>query len=237
MLFSPSIFYYHYQMLCPVCFSENECSCLTEGTLTVKKRKDRISDYYDPLLDGGVEEYEKLGWESAGAQRRRFDVMLDGIGFDGMSILDVGCGLGSLLEALKSRGWESGYWGVDILPEMVEEARLKHPDQDWLCTDLFADNPFEKKSFDVVYASGIFNLDLGNNIDFLKEALNCFAGLSRSHICFNLLSDSSRDKEEGYFYYREDEVRRLVAEELSALSIRVEHSYLPNDMTVIITLD
>ncbi len=197
-----------------------------------------ISNYYEPLLEEGHEEFERLGWESAAAQNRRYDIMLETVGFDGMSLLDVGCGLGSLMTAVKNRGWKTEYRGIDLMPEMVEEAREKHPEQEWHCGDLFSENPFNQESFDIVYASGIFNLDLGNNLDFLDKALGCFSSLAKSHICFNLLSEHSMDKEDGYFYYREVDVRRVIARnpELEQGRLRIEHSYLPNDMTVIISL-
>ena len=58
---------------------------------------------------------------------------------EGSRILEVGCGAGDLLSALKpSRGV-----GVDFSPEMIALARKRHPDLEfieWMLTSLFSMN-------------------------------------------------------------------------------------------------
>lgn len=53
----------------------------------------------------------------------------------GDSILDAGCGYGALLDLLPS-WWRGGYCGIDISPELVERARLMHPDRRFGVCDL-----------------------------------------------------------------------------------------------------
>ncbi len=198
-------------------------------------RKSLIYEYYRPRLDQGSLDHEKLGWESREAQFRRFDVLLDTLVSPGISILDVGCGLGNLLDACHMKNMEVDYTGVDIIPDMILKARQRHPDAQWYCCDIFSENPLCPRTYDIVYSSGIFNIDLGNNPEFLLDAIDLFLTLSNQYVCFNLLSDRSKDQEEGYFYYNEDMVVRRILNKfpLKKHNITIESDYLENDFSVI----
>ena len=181
----------------------------------------------------GLPEYRVLGWESEEAQRIRFDIMISSICLDNKKILDVGCGMGNLLDYLKQKGIKAGYTGVDILQSMIELAESKNPDANFYCLDIFKDNIFKKGSFDVVYASGIFNLDLGNNREFLLGALILFLDLSREAVIFNLLHHNSPDKEDGYFYLSPDEIKQTVERIPHKVKrVNIMENYLQNDLTV-----
>ncbi len=209
----------------------NRCTCTCGKTKTSV-----IYDYYVPRLSDGEKDHEKLGWESREAQYRRFDILLDNTAFPGMSVLDVGCGLGNLLDAFQEINIPVEYSGIDLIPHMVEQARERYPDARWFCCDIFSHSPFREKEFDVVYASGIFNINLGNNMGFLMRALNLFFSLSKKYVVFNLLSDHSRNQEEGYFYYNGERVRQSISRQfhLEENRIHIISDYLDNDFTVIL---
>src|SRR5947199_6167766 len=69
----------------------------------------------------------------------------------GASVLEVGCGTGDLIAALKPK---EGV-GVDISPRLVDEARRKHPLIDFVVADAETlDAPeLEGRSFDYVVFS------------------------------------------------------------------------------------
>lgn len=56
---------------------------------------------------------------------------------DATSILELGCGTGSLLTALRNAGWEGHYCGVDISPRAIKSAQ-KRSDQksSWVVSDI-----------------------------------------------------------------------------------------------------
>ena len=208
-------------------------SCLCKNK---QNRRSLIHSYYHPRLSREGFDHEKLGWESREAQYRRFEVVLDKLGFHGMSILDVGCGLGNMLDFCQKKNLSVFYTGVDILPDMIEHARKRHPDANWFCCDIFSENRLCSETYDLIYSSGIFNLDLGNNNRFLMDALELFLNLSKRYVCFNLLSDSSVDKENGYYYYSKDKVCDDILKKftLKEHNLSIESDYLENDFTVII---
>ncbi len=199
------------------------------------KKLDIIKTYYDNNMAKGLPEYGILGWESEEAQQLRFDMLLSSVDLEGRKLLDVGCGTGNLLEYINSKGIKVDYTGVDILKKMIDIAEGKKLDGVFRHLDIFKNNIFENASFDVVYTSGIFNLDLGNNREFLKNALELFLDISCDAVVFNLLHVDSPDREDKYFYFHPDEVRDILdpfSERLS--SVEFIEAYLKNDFTVVV---
>lgn len=201
------------------------------------KRLDIIKTYYEDNMSKDLPEYGILGWESEEAQRLRFDMLLSSIKLDGKRLLDVGCGTGNLIEYIKSKGINTDYTGIDILERMIEKAKSKKLDAEFYHIDIFENNIFNNKAFDIIYASGIFNLNLGNNSEFLKRALKLFLRLSSEAVVFNLLHSSSPDREDKYFYFHPDEVEEVLLEFSDEIaSVGFVEAYLKNDFTVVLTL-
>jgi ubiquinone/menaquinone biosynthesis C-methylase UbiE len=71
---------------------------------------------------------------------------------DGMRLLDVGCGTGSLLLELSGSGKVLNLYGIDLSPEMINAARVKLKDGKHveLYDGSAADLPFESNYFDYV---------------------------------------------------------------------------------------
>lgn len=201
------------------------------------KKIQKIKAYYENNIAMDLPEYGILGWESEEAQQLRFDVLLDNVELEGKRLLDVGCGTGNLLEYINSKGTHVKYTGVDIMDEMVMKAKSKQLDGDFRYKDIFKENVFKPASFDVVYTSGIFNLNLGNNKEFLSNALELFFSLSCGTVVFNLLHFDSPDREDKYFYFHPDEVRQILAR-FSGLLGKTEfiEAYLKNDFTMVCEL-
>jgi SAM-dependent methyltransferase len=196
-----------------------------------------IKCYYEPKLCQASDDYAILGWESQEAHALRFQVFFDSVELSGKSILDVGCGLGNLYGFLESRGISFDYLGADILPEMILKAVQHYPKARFIHADVFSDPSIKDGSFDVVSSSGIFNLNLGNNHEFLSMAFARLIRIARESVVFNLLHTRSTDKDEKtYFYFHPDEVMEIIAPSLpEGTSVRIVEEYLPNDFTVVCT--
>ena len=194
------------------------------------KRKEKIREYYLPKLKNEKSDSGCLGWENEQAQELRFEV-LKNIFFHGASVLDVGCGLGNLYDYLKKQDYNFKYTGVDILPEMIFRAKEKNPQAEFFSANIFEDDLFGDRKFDVIYASGIFNIELGNNEDFLRNALQKFVSLSNKFVVFNLLHARSATKEPGYYYQTQDTVQKLFPPVKKIFFI---DDYLDNDFSTIL---
>lgn len=194
-----------------------------------------IYDHYKDNFGKALTNDKILDWESRDAQEIRFSILKDFIlanNLTDITLLDVGCGLADLYDYLVRFDIRSGYTGIDILPEMISLAKQQHPDLQLIAGDIFADDLLPDR-FDVVYSSGIFNIDLGNNYDFLRNAVKRFMSLSKRYVVFNLLADTSLDKEAGYFYFNKQRVETLLSE-CKITDYKIITGYLHNDMSVII---
>jgi SAM-dependent methyltransferase len=195
---------------------------------------DRISAYYLGRLGRHEATHEALGWESAAAQRARFAVLLDVTPEERYSLVDVGSGLGDLYAFLRETSEPVDYTGVDILPQMVDRARQRFPSARFECLDVLSDTAWSE-TFDVVFASGIFNLRAPDNAAFVARAASRFREIAKRLCVANFLSDSSPDKEDPYFYYSRDTVKSVFSDFFG--SVKVVDGYLENDFTVVSAVD
>lgn len=198
--------------------------------------------YIKRVLDNKLPEYQVLDWESVEAQHKRFDTLLNSFDISNASILDVGSGLCNLAEYIDKKNIENvEYTAVDIMSEMIERAKEKkflNLKPNFIVGNIFNDeNILFNRKFDYVYSSGIFNLNTGNNISFLREAIVKFVYIANRGICFNLLDIlSSKKYGDKYFYYSKEEVLSIVKNILvdKKHSIDIVDTYLSNDFSVII---
>lgn len=194
-------------------------------------RKKRIRRHYKGRITRRRENYDILDWASAESQQVRFAVLLREIDLAGKSLLDVGSGLGDLWAFIKPRRLGVDYVGVDLLDEMVRVAERMHPDARFFQADLFKEDLFENKQFDVVFCSGMLNLNLGNNLAFLPLAVTRMLDLAAEAVVFNLLHTRQAGRDKTYFYYDPADV----VNRLRPLGCRLQliDDYLPNDFTMI----
>jgi len=213
---------------------------MKENTLLKKTHADHyreIENYYSPKIRDGVPDYQILGWENRQAHLSRFQTLLKKVDLSGKTILDIGCGLGTLYDFIIENKTDVKYTGVDILEEMIKKARERHNDVEFSCLDIFDEKTVFNRKFDIVFASGIYNLDLGNNMQFIKKTLEKFFILADKIIAFNLLHMDSENREDRYFYSSPSEINKLLMDfEGKFQEAEFYHSYLKNDFTVIIRL-
>lgn len=190
-----------------------------------------IEAHYHPRISPGRENFEVLDWGHPDSQEVRFRVLAENVSLEGKSILDVGSGLGDLLSYLKQRKISVHYTGVDIVASMVAAAQARHPDGNFICGDIFSDETLLSKRFDVVFSSGIFNLNLGNNLLFLPKAIARMLRYSSEYVVFNCLHHRVAPESERYFCYDPDAVRKML--EPSGCEFRILDDYWPSDFTVI----
>jgi ubiquinone/menaquinone biosynthesis C-methylase UbiE len=112
-------------------------------------RTPRLYDWIVRVLSGGREQRLREAWLDLGELR------------PGESMLDVGCGTGSLLLAAAGRVGPGGVLsGVEAAPEMLEHARAKARERD-TTLDLHVGSadrlPFPDASFDVVFCTLVFH--------------------------------------------------------------------------------
>ena len=210
----------------------------------MKNKKSAIIEHYiNRVKNFNIPEYQVLDWESKEAQELRFKTLIEHFNMESSILLDVGCGLGNLAEYLDNKNIKLYYIGIDIMPEMIERAKaktFKNINPQFMSLDFFNNNDI-KKEFDYIYSSGIFNLNLGNNDKFLKDAIKLFLIAAKKGVCFNLLDISCKEKYGNeYYYYKKEDILKTTKEILESLNIKydlnISDEYLSNDFSAFIDI-
>jgi len=130
--------------------------------------------YYQSLYAQHGSAPESLGW-TKGKQRLRYAQLVGNVELQGKRILDVGCGFGDLFAFVAQHtNGNFSYTGIDAVAQFIDEASQKYSDPraSFLEGD-FATYDFGDE-FDIVVASGTFNLSGGLTY---KDSLESVGGL------------------------------------------------------------
>ena len=178
---------------------------------------DQDLTYYKDLLDKYGPTHAAVDCGSQYTHQRRLQVLAEVIKNHTDSVLDVGCGLGHFLDYGPACRKED-YLGIDILPEMVEAARLRRPGWRFETGDVRI--PMEKWTSDYVVASGLFQFQ--SPFVILEHLWN----LSRKALAVNFLRIGHANE------YICDPCHILLrAWELTPY-VTLRADYLPNDFTL-----
>ena len=197
----------------------------------MEDRKRIVANHYEPLLNKYSRGYEILDWESLDSQIKRFQVLTSNVDLSGKKLLDIGCGTGDLFAYLKKQKLDVNYYGIDILPKMIERAYEFYPEGRFFSGNMFKESPFSKKQFDIIFCSGVFNLNMGDNETFFKEALPVFFAHAKEKIVFNLLDPGHFVQTDKYYFFNQKAVLHLIRQ-YSDEAIAVT-GYIPSDFTII----
>jgi SAM-dependent methyltransferase len=175
-----------------------------------------------------------LGW-NVGSQRVRFEALLEGLRDDDYAaILDVGCGFGDLLDFLRARGWQGRYTGIDLVPELVAEARRRHEGDGaatFACTEITAIPRQEQSAMAV--AIGIFNHRLHrDNMEFVRGMLAAlWASSTEVVVCDFLSTTSETNRRRDDLFYADPGVMLTEAHRYSRRAM-IHHAYMPFEFQV-----
>lgn len=186
---------------------------------------ERMNDHYSPLVGRHGHSYRSNDWGSGKSQLRRFDVLLGCAEYHNLRILDVGCGTGNMASYLRTMNFTGQYLGVDIVPDMIAQARLNVPEYNFRVISSFS----QASSFnpDFILASGIFTFaDQNIFFDSIKELFQ----ISSRIFAFNALSSWKADPEQGEFHA--DPASTLDFCSSLTRKITLIHDYMPHDFTV-----
>lgn len=111
---------------------------------------------------------QATGYVNDISARLRYQVALEGLtrfSFRWRDMLDVGCGLGGLVEYMQGNAswrWESltQYHGIDVVPEFVDMARVKYGDSKTFFTEINLENlglNVVKGEYDLVVGLGVLS--------------------------------------------------------------------------------
>lgn len=198
--------------------------------------EEQVKGYYSSKIKQFGATPQGVDWNSVESQELRFEVLSSLINNqDHFSILDFGCGFGSMLAYFETKYQSFEYIGFDVSEDMIAAALNKFSTQENVKWETSL--PIEKT--DYVIASGIFNVKLENtNEDWLTYILetlkkideNCVKGFS-----FNVLtkySDSEYMKE--YLYYADPSLLFDYCKKNFSKNVALLHDYNLYEFSIIV---
>jgi hypothetical protein len=171
--------------------SEEETSIIEDET------EDEPSITEDETEDGTEDEVrewemlnapEMVGWLSQAEQEILFNALL--MFFQpGQSVLDAGCGRADLFGLIGPA--VSLYKGIDYNKNILDIAQRKFPEVNVEAIDLLDFN--EPDSYDWVFASGMFNTQMEDAIEYTQKCVDKMFESSKVGVAFNLLTGIPAD--------------------------------------------
>ena len=198
--------------------------------------KKEVEKYYsDKVVEHGATS-QGVDWNGKESHFLRFEQLCRPINFnEKFSLLDYGCGFGSLIEFLNKSSTNFIYLGYDLSDEMIKKANELYIENN---ISFFSDSEKLEK-VDFVIANGIFNVRLETEesvwkkyiletiLDINKYALKGFS--------FNILTSySDEEYKKDYLYYANpleifDFCKKNIARNVSLI-----HDYDLYEFTIIV---
>lgn len=184
----------------------------------------RMQTHYGPLVSQYGASYQAVDWGSPTSQKLRFQTLLEVGNYLETSILDLGCGVGQLVEYLAASGFQGQYLGLDVLAEMVTCARQTYPGWKFEEGNIL---DVEDGYVDYVIGSGLFTF---GSEELMQSTISSMFRVCRKAVAINSLSLWTDQMAAEEFY----------ADPLSTLNfcrtitpwVVFRHDYLPNDFTI-----
>jgi len=189
--------------------------------------QNRLLTYYKSALNEfGDHDARSVHWSDKRGQELRFLILSQIANLNGQSVLDVGCGLGDLINFFKKNALSVDYTGIDIVPDFIERAREFHPNARFETMNIETTT----EQFDYVLASGAMSFKVENNKEFYFGIIKKMFELSKKGLAFNMLNCEIHVDDETYAAYDPNEV----ADFCKTLSpnVQIILGYLPQDFTI-----
>lgn len=169
-----------------------------------------------------------------GRSHLRFRAIKEQVNKNGLKILDYGCGLGYLYDDLSKTKFSFEYTGIDMVPQFIDSCKSKYPKA---CFDVIDPTRPICGEYDIVFASGVFNLMTHESEMISKEY-----ALKRIEYLFSLTNDilvcdfqsSLVDfKQSKAQHFSPSEIVEFCSNKLSR-RFQLRHDLLPYEMTLIV---
>jgi SAM-dependent methyltransferase len=134
----------------------------------------------------GADSSLALGWLTNRDQQIRFDALAGIADLTGKTVLDSGCGYGDLYAHLSERYDLSRYYGIEQIPELLDEAFRRYWDVNKVT---FISRNFLSMGLpvaDFVFASGSLNYG-SSDPGYILKAITTLFEHCREGLAFNLL--------------------------------------------------
>jgi ubiquinone/menaquinone biosynthesis C-methylase UbiE len=117
-------------------------------------------DLHTIIYNTGYDDWRRIQGETTGILKRHIR--------PGQKVLDAGCAYGPVYECIRRK---EDYWGIDISPDLIELAKIRHPDVRFEVGDLCMMPQFPDKFFDFVVCRSVEDMIKDNLSDSRWEGM------------------------------------------------------------------
>ena len=194
----------------------------------------KTKQFFDGKIADAKGKTDKTMWnDDISRQQIRFDEIYRFMDSNDASVMDVGGANGDFYTYLKSKGFKGSYMSVDIHETFLADGRKKHPECEFINTDILTDTSLIP--CDYVVMSGMFNGNYGQDFDFIRNFVIRMYELCNKKLVFNALTTRHLNFVSDALY-RIDPCMLMdfIIDEVSPL-VELRHFYLSFNYTVCIT--
>ena len=183
--------------------------------------------------------YQKFGpspqavqWSSKQTQKKRFEVLCN-ILKKTDSVIDIGCGLGDMLEFLRNeKNFTGRYLGLDFVPDFINYANAKFQNDTKAEFSIFdINNDTLPNNFDTIMMSGVFNNLMDDNWKFITNTLQKIFQATNRVVSINALSTYVDYQDSGLYYTNPIELFDFCKTEISP-KLTLHHDYLVKENSI-----
>lgn len=145
-------------------------------------------------------------WKDQDGQVLRYELLLQAVAEEDLggpiTVNDLGCGYGALFDLLADQNMmqDGHYFGYDISPKMITEARSQHPDP----RTTFIESPVATEMAQYSFVSGTYNMNFGARRDiwgeYVKTSLKRLWDKTSKVMAFNMLDSASPQRLVDLYY-------------------------------------
>jgi SAM-dependent methyltransferase len=187
----------------------------------------KLPEIYRLLAEQDDKPLATLGWPpNPDDLAERHKTLLSAVEFPSytperpLKILDLGCGLGLLLDYLTANSLigRIDYTGVDLLEPILHRARQRWPDHRFELRDV-RDEPFACEEFDYCIMCGLFTIRNGNSyedaVELVQSTLKAVWPSVRLGLGFNSMSKHVDWERDDLFHWPLDDIMAFCKQNLS----------------------
>ena len=185
---------------------------------------DKLKSYYKRLYQNYGRKAQAVQHTSYSEQCKRFEVLCELLEPKD-SVIDLGCGLGHMLEYLREIGHEGLYLGLDFVSEFIESNKKNFIDDESAQFNLFDLNMQRiPRGYDQLIVCGVFNNIMEDNEKFMKALLLKMYSAAEKAVSFNMMSTYVEFFDENLHYFDPINIFDFCKKELSPL-VSLRHDY------------
>lgn len=200
----------------------------------------KVEDYYSEKIRTHGATSQGVDWNGKASHFLRFEQLAKVFkDTKGVSVLDFGCGYGSLIDYFNSIGLKDYmYYGYDISTEMLKAGREQFSEEHIQ----FIDDLNGIDTVDFTIANGIFNVKLDANDQdweaYIKDTLKTIDRKTKKGFAFNILTSfSDEDYKKDYLYYANPMLFFEYCKQNFSKNVALLHDYELYEFTLIVRKD